>query len=388
MDPEPLAEASSTGSGMRKRPGVASQSDGGGPPRIESSDIWLEDGNFIIETTSQEARTLYKVHKSTLALNTIFFRTLFSGSQDAFISGSEQYEGLHLMTMTDDADDVKEFLRALYFPQTLQQHLPVADMKPKLYKIPPSYHSILRVATKLECDAVRNSVIHILQLVWPCILSDWDVLQIGYNAHEGPIIIPNSPESVIPQIYPDPACIIQLAIDCNVPDLLPVAYYYLSCVYGWQPLEDAAVKIRTAKLQILDASSLIRLVEGKARLMGAFMDTLDDIEDHFNVYQDWPCIRIADDLSLQCLPALQTKIHEIRPGGTQALTSLCDPLECLREMVNAPVWHGDEICHPCRCQAKKILSLKRRELWMSLPKYFGLDDVLGPTSGWRQSPHV
>ncbi|KAI0055889.1 hypothetical protein BV25DRAFT_1995960 [Artomyces pyxidatus] len=91
-----------------------------------SADLWLNDGN-IIKTCSKAApavHTMFKVHKSVLVLHCAAFSALFdAGPQAALDAASEHYDGLPVMALTDEPDDVRDNLKALYYPQDTLRHL-------------------------------------------------------------------------------------------------------------------------------------------------------------------------------------------------------------------------------------------------------------------------
>ena len=87
------------------------------PVTYRSPDLWLQDGTIVLRAVSPHTHTLYKVHKSVLALHSSVFRDIFSGPQAAFDAGSEWYDGVPLMEMPDPPEDVDSFLKALYFSE-------------------------------------------------------------------------------------------------------------------------------------------------------------------------------------------------------------------------------------------------------------------------------
>ena len=87
---------------------------------VKSELVYMNDGNIILHANATEpgVPTLFRVHKSMLALHCAAFRALF-GDDSAMMmdTASEQFEGLPLMETHDDAKDLEEFLRALYYPE-------------------------------------------------------------------------------------------------------------------------------------------------------------------------------------------------------------------------------------------------------------------------------
>lgn len=88
---------------------------------VKCDDLYFVDGNIILRAycADKRAHSLFRVHKSLLALNCLFFRDLFGDSSDSsnlFDASSDKYDGLPVMDMQDDPQDVESFLRALYIP--------------------------------------------------------------------------------------------------------------------------------------------------------------------------------------------------------------------------------------------------------------------------------
>ena len=75
-----------------------------------SCDLWFDDGNLVIQT----GLALFRVHKSVLAIHATVFRDMVSFPSPA---SQDTYEGIQLAVFQDDAQDMRHFLRALYFPE-------------------------------------------------------------------------------------------------------------------------------------------------------------------------------------------------------------------------------------------------------------------------------
>ncbi|KAI0314498.1 hypothetical protein OF83DRAFT_443312 [Amylostereum chailletii] len=170
------SEPPSTIEPPRKRARENSESTESDTPDVKSAQLWFTDGNIILRTVSNATtpqRTVYKVHKSVLALHATFFRDLFDGPQAAFVTGSESYEDLPLMDMPDSQMDVESFLKALYFPEYTRRHY----ASPRLKSLPEGYAGILRMATKYDAENLRETVVAAFKKLWPSKLTEWLELQ-------------------------------------------------------------------------------------------------------------------------------------------------------------------------------------------------------------------
>ncbi|KAI0057275.1 hypothetical protein BV25DRAFT_1902750 [Artomyces pyxidatus] len=190
---------------------------------VESDALWLQDGNLIIRTTSTSTpptRTLYKVHKYTLALHCEVFSSLWNGPQTAFEVASEKYNGLPIMDLTDEEEDDWNFLKALYLPKATQVHAPMSN---------PFREYEYYLGMREEAD----------------------------------------PE--VPDIYPNPTRAIRLAMDFNVPDVVPIAFYDLACA-----VESASGRFsRTEDLSDLTPEDLRRFIQGRTALWRKFSQFLE-----------------------------------------------------------------------------------------------------------------
>lgn len=89
-----------------------------GPEVVESSEIWLSDGNVIItaveELQDQKVTHAFKCHKSVLAAHSTVFSDMFALPQP--LNGTESYAGLPVVQLADAYKDIRKLLRMLYYP--------------------------------------------------------------------------------------------------------------------------------------------------------------------------------------------------------------------------------------------------------------------------------
>lgn len=77
-------------------------------PPVKRSDIWLEDGNVVLQAED----TQFKVHRGLLARVSPIFADVFSVPQPA--GGDLTVEGCPLLHLQDSAQDINHLLSALY----------------------------------------------------------------------------------------------------------------------------------------------------------------------------------------------------------------------------------------------------------------------------------
>ncbi|KAI0055909.1 hypothetical protein BV25DRAFT_1832822 [Artomyces pyxidatus] len=326
----------------------------------QSAELWLPDGNIVIRTISVGpplTHTLYKVHKHVLALHCSAFASLFNGPQGALDAGSEHHDGTPIMDLQDAPEDARNFLKALYFPKETQLHLPPSDpFRDDVWAmIPDSYHGILRLAVKYDAADIRDIIVKALKTEWPSSLSQWEFLRTqsegksGYQWPEGYLLDQTS-------LFPNPAKIIQLATDCNVPDLLPAAYYDLACV---TEMEFDTEDCRSFDLSPLSKEALEILIRGKISLRSSFYQ--------YVVETGHACLCNRD-----CMKSFRIQHLAHAFGATDAVAYLSLAIERV---------HASEDASPnCRKEMERRLREVKHHIWAGLPYYFRLTSIITPSS--------
>ncbi|KAI0305740.1 hypothetical protein B0F90DRAFT_1100977 [Multifurca ochricompacta] len=361
-----------------KRPRIHKSTSGDEIKTYESPDLWFEDGNIIIRTVLHDkAYTVYKVHKSILASHSSVFLDLFDGPQAAFDTASERYEGLPVIGLPDPPSDVNDFLKALYFPEETHCHRPISfPFLEGIWKgFPYKYLGILHLAMKYDVAHLREYMLGILRDAWPQYLFDWDYLQKHTEDLERAYLRRECFD--LSFAHPEPARTIRLAMDHNVLDILPIAFYDLVRVHeviAPNPHEG----FRRADLSVLTADDLRRLTQGRGALRGKFLEGINNLL----------IVLPHDDCKWVPVPGKSSPCHAgLRKWwdaqlGAVSGPSVADPIGWLREKVGIcdDIPH-DEVCSGCTRVVKKYLQTVREDLWTSLPEFFGLGLL---PSNWGQ----
>ncbi|KAI9463610.1 hypothetical protein BJY52DRAFT_1252590 [Lactarius psammicola] len=356
-----------------KRPRIFKDQSGVDKETYESPDLWFDDGNIILRTVlSNNVYTVYKVHKSILASHSNVFYDLFDGPQTAFDTASDHYEGLPVIELPDPPSQFNDFLKALYFPEETQRHRTISS--PFLEGIwkgfPYKYVGILHLAMKYDVAHLRDHMLNTLRHAWPQYLFDWDYLQKRTEDLERVYLRRECFD--LSFAHPEPARTLRLAMEHNIPDILPVVFYDLARVHeviAPNPNEG----FRRADLSVLTADDLRRLTQGRGALRGKFLDGITNL---FIVHPHEDCKRIS-------VPGKPSPCH----AGLKKCVA--DPIGWLREKVSLcdDIPH-DEVCGGCTRVVKRYLEAVREELWTSLPEFFGLKGLLQPNWGKEPEPKL
>lgn len=77
----------------------------------------------------------------------------------------------------------------------------------------------LGLAHKYQVEPVRNMIVSHFENEWPSTLEEWDEMEDNLAS-----IRENAPQGMaVDDLCPEPASVIQLAIECKVPAILPAA---------------------------------------------------------------------------------------------------------------------------------------------------------------------
>ncbi|KAH9986563.1 hypothetical protein BJV74DRAFT_537660 [Russula compacta] len=359
-----------------KRPRIHKNKSGNEIETYESPDLWFDDGNIIIRTVLNENRafTVYKVHKSILALHSTVFSDLFDGPQSAFDVASDQYDGLPVIELPDLPSEVNDFLKALYLPAETHRHRPISSpFFEGIWKgFPFKYVGILHLAMKYDVAPLQEQMLDVLRHAWPQYLFDWDYLQKRTEDLEMAYLRRECFD--LSFAHPEPARTIRLAMEYNVLDILPVVFYDLVRVHEVIP-PNPHERFRRADLSVLEAEDLRRLTQGRGALRGKFLDGITNL---LVVLPHDDCKRVPVVGKPSPCHAGLRKWWDAQLGAVSG-PSVADPIGWLREKIDLcdDIPH-DEVCAGCTRIVKKYLQTVREDLWASLPDFFGLVSTFGP----------
>jgi hypothetical protein len=216
----------------------------------------------------------------------------------------------------------------------------------------------LKLATKYQVDALRSQIIKHLKWDWPSTIDDWD--RVDDDTHKKRSAALQSSDGSLDGVVPDPVYAILLARSCDVPQILPTAFYVLSrqpTKPKIRPAESSKAHIHSRTL--LDMDDMENLALGReniAEKIGSY--ELLDIDN-------WHCADV-------CEGYIWTVWGEFLLGmivDKDPLRVLLSELRCLR---NSSPEYGLNLCVICqRTMANNIVDA-RSTLFNSLSDMFGL----------------
>ena len=217
-------------------------------------------------------------------------------------------------------------------------------------------------------ETLRKRIVLHLEGDWPQSLWQWDSLELEIremmiNCYEG---------GPFDCYLPEPASAIRLGRDCNVPSILPSAFYHLSRISVYHELHKirpggrratcfyydyTCDHQRSADWNLLSSSDYICLLRGKAGLALASRELFKQA-NHTQLHPTEGACPLSRDISL---------LLEIR----EVCRASDDILEASRDEMQRNSF-GDHVCSNCTRYIREELGRFRRALWFDLPEYFGL----------------
>ena len=160
-------------------------------------------------------------------------------------------------------------------------------------------------------------------------------------------------------LFPEPASAIRLARECNIPTILPAAFYHLSRLStdnDWGEVLGRSEVVETdcvAQWSLLTADDLRCLLKGQAKLRQAPREIF-----HFAFHrQEWP-----EACSPEKRQKLLRQIEEICSKSRDVLRITRSYIEKQND--------EDGICHLCSSHIRRDLATFREALWTLLSEFF------------------
>ncbi|KAJ3532492.1 hypothetical protein NM688_g7413 [Phlebia brevispora] len=235
---------------------------------IRHEELYLADGDIVLSARSTEDRTtvFFRIDKVYLIRSSDVFKDIFSMPSKPRANGS--YDGVLHVHMPDAAEDLARLLTVLYDFSSLR-------LNPRDPNLSLDVRGLLKLATKYQMTSVRNAIVRCLREAWPQTLAEWDyqrriqhmTLELCRKQSDGQL-----QGKFFDEMFPEPASAILLALECGLPELLPAAFYALALVdvqreWGRVSADDLSRQVRSARWDLVDRESLLRVMRGKEKLL-------------------------------------------------------------------------------------------------------------------------
>ncbi|KZT25476.1 hypothetical protein NEOLEDRAFT_1065077 [Neolentinus lepideus HHB14362 ss-1] len=332
--------------------------------------LYMHDGNIVLSTPNASGTViLFRVHQSILArISTVFADMLRLPTNGA----NEVYDGVPLVQMPDAAEDLESLLKVVYH----ENNLNFEKMSAETVKM---VEPVLTMCNKYDIKDFRKQIISRMEGDWPTTLNAWDDLELEISQRWQTSQIRLRMAYCVDDILPEPVSAINLAHECNVPTILPAAFYHLSRLplvfvrgtYITINYEEAGDAIfhdiaadgylerggRTASWQDLSSADHFRLMMGKESIRGEVRRLLDELLD-----------ASSSSICPSCPKDLISSFVDKTQRSMDRKTTRFDPLSMLCETVDKNM--SPSACPQCRWRASDMMERLRETLWAKLPFCF------------------
>ncbi|KAF9819325.1 hypothetical protein IEO21_02213 [Rhodonia placenta] len=163
-----------------------------------SRDVWFSDGSVVLVAD----KTAFRVHATILAMHSEVFGDMFTMPQPSEADlDAETYDTCPVLRLQDSPVDLKHFLKSIYdfsyFPAGVKTQFPLVA-------------AVLRLSTKYHAPVFRKRAIDLLATAYPSTAVAW-------QRRSSDRLIPPFPDELLTYI--------ELAIEMDVPVILPALYY-------------------------------------------------------------------------------------------------------------------------------------------------------------------
>ncbi|EIW77531.1 hypothetical protein CONPUDRAFT_75394 [Coniophora puteana RWD-64-598 SS2] len=331
--------------------------------------LYFFDGNIVIAAAiPDEECLLFRVHKSVLAMHSPIFAIMFTLPAPPTESTDPDsiFEGVPLLRMYDEANDVRDLLRFFYHSTTYM----LIRYDPET---PRKVGGLLRLAKKYQINTLWDMVVGQLQKDWPQTLPEWERLEGEVDLWQRRRDEENwSPLPCSDHVFPEPGSAIQLAREFDLHRILPSMFYHLSrldisCDLAQmddhpvrERIDDArSLGDRTANWSFLTLQDLKCLLHGREGIRQFIEDESHRLNMPPNCRNSNPkCDRTTFDIKVRMLAHSTDVLRDLRAlsDGDQD-------------------GNGIGMCKACRSTVKAISNNLRLEIWEGLPENFKLPAV-------------
>lgn len=232
------------------------------------------------------------------------------------------------------------------------------------------------MSNKYEIDRIRDIIVAHLESEWPQTLDEWDLLQNEVNWYKD--ALSSASDSRVGKVrgrylddwFPEPASAVKVAMEFDIPSILPAAFYQLYLTNSQLDFEVCRVPLfhlntghvdlvsgaRSTRWSLLTADDTQRLDEGTRR-----------ITHYLSLIQDIILLHGQCPTSSACDGERHKRYIEF---ADHKLKDRVDILDVSRELQRESArW---QVCEICLRDIQAGFKRMRQEFWDELPDLFGL----------------
>lgn len=372
--------------------------------------LYIPSGDVVLRAEDKSKQYLYRVHRATLAhLSPVLATSLASLSAS---DSADQYDGAPVLGLSDSQVDVKAFLEVVYGHEHL--YMKRHDPDAALFAI-----KVLKLAAKYDCRDVRDRVVRHIEADWPRSPAEWFA---KHNMRKACFEAAKFLSQGVPaeNMFPEPASVIRLAQDYDIPSVLPAAYLELVSISrrnDWDKLrkknddssdesesedEDErehrnvrpSPQKRSARWRLLDDEDFARLRRGKQELkarcikvrevvfnvptgscIGPSLDCQSELKYHKAVktlcdMNDWFVDSGVALGSPGQLEGMRQLVFDGKYFTSQERKIRPDPLALLQDIFECVPDYG--LCYKCTEGVRQNIAREMQKIWDDLPAIFDL----------------
>ena len=272
-------------------------------------------------------------------------------------------------------------------------------------------NGVMKLADKYHISFLRDLIVGHTEQDWPKTLADFVRLRKDMKV----VMTPAKPTCTSLQrprfpfmieAFPEPASSIRLAVDYDIPSILPAAFYFLSTLdpqhNNWkrgQELCDSrglsmSIFEWNARWYLLNDSEMLRYYRGKERLIKELMSIGNVFRirhEHCDAKWSAEVVSEMDEELPPCAPVVNQIMlrQEMRHGlgllDPKTFALHPDPIGVLLDLEN---FAGDwDLCFHCKLEVMDNVFRRAQRIWDELPRTFGVTQAQKGRFGSYWSRH-
>ncbi|KZV60030.1 hypothetical protein PENSPDRAFT_760206 [Peniophora sp. CONT] len=285
---------------------------------VHDAKLWFSDGNIILAC----GNTGFCVHAGVLSLNCRVFKDMLASGTP---SAGEVYEGIDVVRLTDDAEDMRLFLTPMYYQSA-------GLMRPNFKYRVAQLKTLLDMARKYMATGIQRDTIEHLRELFPLLLERARTSCTKLRPSEATF---------------DPWVAVDISLEHDVPIILPAALYYTALSRTLPQVLELNISRDATRLILLFREAFSNLV---------FDLATNDSEIHFNVDSGCPH-------SVDCPGEMD---HGMRDESIERHRNFIHDIFRVTDADHNDEFYED-ICTSCTQECSERQRRFAQRLWITLP---------------------